>query len=269
MSFDQSLDSFLSLAKHFYEQTEDFFLDMTVDLAHDYLFLTPHFPFFFVIQSIFICYIIRHYGQSIKPSESFLTGAFMAFLGRVFTAYFTIRKPPLLENVFYIPVFAVVWFLMNYSPFDLFYKIVGSCPIVFVMQLVYALIQVRETCHGVDIGLRGFPNSAVGAILLSFVLSSTESLVWMVHNIEVSEFSTVVILRNLAAAIFYFVSTNYPEIFPESLQIGKESVKIYILAFYLVIVIVNDILFGLRYRNGLDITFLSYISKICSYSGNN
>ena len=42
-------NKFLAVLREWYITCEDFVLDMTIDLAHDYLFLTPHFPIFFAI----------------------------------------------------------------------------------------------------------------------------------------------------------------------------------------------------------------------------
>lgn len=251
MNFTQLKDQATEFIKPYYETAEDFFLDMTFDLAHDYLFLTRHFPLFFILQTVFICYIIRLHSPRAEPKQSFITSGGMVLLGRILTAYFTHRPPVLFENVFYAPIFILIWLLMNYFPFDLLYKIISFGPFAFALEIFYSLVQVRESCHGVDIGLRAFPASAVGAILLSSVLASTESLIWLMKNHTTRNFSTTMIVRNLLTSTLYFIITNYPELFNEYIPTEREPVKIYILVIYIFIAIMNMLVFGLRSRKYL------------------
>ena len=235
----------------YYIAAEDFVLDMTYDLAHDYMFLTPHYPFFFFFHTFWICYVIRRHAPQMKQHESLITAASITLLSRALTAYFAERPPALFDNIYYFPGFLLIWFVMNYFPFDLIYKIVSFAPVAFVSQFVFALVQVRESCHGIDIGLRAFPASPVGAILLSLILSSTESLVWLLKNPKTREFSTRVIIKNLITAITYFTLVHYHELFDDFIQTGREYVKIYAFGVYSAITLLNMIIYGLRGRGGI------------------
>lgn len=248
MNFTQLKDQATEFIKPYYETAEDFVLDMTFDLAHDYLFLTRHFPLFFIIQTVYICYIIRLHSSQSKPQTSFITAAGMTLLGRILTAYFTNRPPVLFENVLYAPIFILIWLLINYFPFDLLFKIISFAPFAFILEIFYPLIQVRESCHGVDIGLRAFPASAVGAILLSSILASTESIIWLMKNKRTRNFSTAMVIRNLLTSTIYFIIINYPELFNECIPTDREPVKVYIYAIYAIIALLNNLIFGIRSR---------------------
>jgi hypothetical protein len=255
-----------SVLRVYYEQAYDFVLDLTFDLAHDYLFLTLHFPIFFLIQSVWICTVVRRCSSNFPWWKSFVISSFMTFLGRVVVAFVTLRRPPLFENPLYIPLFIAIWVLVNCSPFDIVYSLLNFAPVSFVFQYAFALVQVREVSHGVDLGLRAFP-AGTGALLISLVLTSTESFVWLLFSPETREFSNRVVLRNFAAAVAYLVLTEYPELFPEWVDKTKEGVKIWTLGVYALIVFVDLIVFRLRGRNGFDVTFLSYIGLLCRYCG--
>ena len=264
---DELTQQVLARLNEVYISAEDFVLDMTIELAHDYLFLTRHFPVFFVLQSIWICVIVRRMAPSFKWFKSYLTSAFMAFLGRVVVALVTGRHAPLFDNPLYVPIFTAIWFLMNCSPFDLCHKIVTFPPFLFLYQFVYALIQVRETCHGVDIGLRAFPRSPVGAFLISAILSSSESFVWLLVGPESRDFGQCATLRNAAVAVSYLMLTQYPDRFEGIVVPEREMLKMIILGVYCGLVLLNNLIFGLRDPRGFDITLLTYLGKVFTYKG--
>jgi hypothetical protein len=266
--FGLSEEELRALFITYYNQVEDFVLDMTVDLAHDYLFLTVHFPIFFVIQAFWICIVVRRFAVKIPWWHSFLVAAAMSFLGRTLTAFFTNRRPPLLDQPLYLPIFFAIWFLINCSPFDLVFRILNTFPFLFLFQILYALLGVRETCHGVDIGLRAFPLGGTGAVLLSAVLASTESFVWLFFWDEVREFSNRAVLRNLVTGIAYWGLTQYPEYVEDYFEATKENVKIYALLGYLGVLLLDILFFGLRGRKGFDVTLLTYVGMLFRYAGN-
>lgn len=262
------MDKFLAVLREWYIACEDFVLDMTVDLAHDYLFLTPHFPIFFAIQSLFICICVRHFNNKIQWWKSLIVSYGMEFTGRVLTALVTYRKPPLLENPLYSPCFLLIWLLVNASPFDLVFKIFNSGFMYFVLQILISLIQVRESCHGVDIGLRAFPASIVGSVMTACVLSCTESFVWLIALPgKCRHFSPQVAIRNLCIACAYLGITQYSEYIPSYIDTSREFVKTAILGIVLVIMLLDDVIFGLRGSKGLDCSGLTYATMLFKFQG--
>jgi hypothetical protein len=193
----------------------------------------------------------------------------MTLLGRVLIAFVTGRRCPVFDNVIYVPAYSAIWFVVNCCPWDVVYSILNSRPVAVLAQFAFALVQVRETCHGVDIGLRAFP-SGTGAILIAVVLSSTESFVWLLFGQEPTrEFSNRVILRNLLCAGLYFGLTQFPEKTPPWVDKSKEGVTIWALIGYLGLVLIEMVIFWeIRGRSGIDVTLLSYVGKIFKYTGN-
>lgn len=249
----------------FYQRIEDLFFDITIDLAHDYMFLSPHFPIFFILQITLICYVSRINLRNKSWTNNIITTFLMAFTGRILAAFFTKRSPPLFDNEYYIPLFLMVWFLINCSPFDIVYRIINNRFLALVLQFCYGLIQVRETCHGIDIGMRRFRNSAVGAILISFLLSSSESFIWILNNNDVRFFSSKVMMRNIAFSIIYYTFFNN---ILNYFDFRREEVKILLFVLVSLITLIDCVLFGIRSNKSIDITLLSYLSNVVEYKGN-
>jgi hypothetical protein len=126
---------------------------------------------------------------------------------------------------------------------------------------------VRETVHGVEIGLRAFPKGGTGALLASAVLASSESFAWLLFSAPTREFSNRLVLRNLATAGAYFALTQYPEIWPEWVDRTPEGVKIWAAIAYAAITFLDMIFFRVKGRNGFDVTLLTYIGWVFKYSG--
>jgi hypothetical protein len=265
--FSLSEEELHALFVTYYNQVEDFVLDMTVELAHDYLFLTVHFPIFFVIHATWVCVVIRRFAPKTPWYKSLVAGASMAFLGRTLVALICNRRAPLLDHPLYIPLFFGIWFLVNCFPFDLIFKILRSYLFVILFQFLYLLIQVRETCHGVDIGVRTFPRGGTGAVFLSAVLASTESFVWLLLWDEVREFSNRAVIKNMVTSILYWGLTQYPELVEDYFEATKENVKIYALAGYAGVLLLDMIFFGPKGRRGIDITGLRYVGMLFGYGG--
>lgn len=265
---DKLIEQYKPLALEYYNAVEDFVLDMTVEYAHLFLFLTTHFPIFFVIQSIFICICVRKYNPKITWYKSLSVSYLMELLGRALVAFFTNRRPPILETPLYTPIFLLIWYLINASPWDIIFKIFNSGFFFFILQFINCLIQVRETCHGVDIGLRSFPASISGVILISVILSCTECIVWHVFfDTKCRFYSIVAFLRNILMACSYFVITQYPEYFTAYFEPSKELVKIVSVAVVSALNLFDCIIFGLNDPRSFDVTLISYISKIFTYYG--
>jgi hypothetical protein len=258
----------LSIALTQYDKTKAFFLNITFDTAYGFVFLREHFPVFFVIQSIWICVVIRRFARKIDWRQSLSAAAASVFLGRLLVAFFTHRPSFLLDRAPYIPIFVVIWYLINCSPRDFVFRLLNSVPFLIVFQILYSVIQVRQVCHGLDIGMQSFPNGATGAVLLSAVLASTESIVWMIFWDGVREFSNRAVLRNLAAAIAYWALVQYHEIVEPYFVVTNTNIPVWILIVYISVLIFDLLVFGLRGRKGFDLTLLEYVGMAFSYYGN-
>ena len=255
---------FLREVKEYFFKIEDFILDMNVELAHDYLFLTPHFPVFFILQAILYCTEVRR-RKYFSWWKSLIISGLSCFLGRSIVAWILSRDPPLLNNPYYLPIFLMIWFLVNFSPGDFVLRFLSTRFVSFISQILILLIQVREITHGADLGFHYSSNSPFGAILFSFILSSSECLCWnLISSFPSRYFGIETILRNILISIIYtyynvvIIPDQNPDITFEN---NKDTLRMILLCFCGVVLLFNCICFGINGTNSVDFSFLTYLER--------
>ena len=259
-------DSVLDL----FNELKERILSTNFNDIYELLFFSRHYPVFFIFHAFWICICVRKFNSNFKWMKSFLLSFFMVLFGRVCTAYFTDRLPVILENTGYITYTILIWFLVNCSPFDFVYRLIKNGFFALIFQIIMGIIQTREICHGYLIGLRAFPNSATGSIIIPIILSSTESLIWLLFCAEHRSFGMRVVLRNILLSSAYYVLFTYPELLKQYIiyDITVPILRISILAVIEIIVFLDTIFFGFKLSKGLDITFLTYLTYIFTFKGN-
>lgn len=259
-----TMEEIKDIAHEKFENLTDFILDMNFELAHDYIFMPPHYPLFFICQALFTCILIKKTQPKINWLRSFLVGYSICMLGRNIVGVISGMELPILQVPLYSFSYSLIWLLINMFPLDLFYLIMKSFVFYIPLQVMMALIAVRESTHGVDVGFRVFPASIAGAMGTSFVLCCTECLIWCHFFQPVREFSPFAILRNMLNAGIYILFTQYTELL--NITITKEEVKIYAALTFIGLTLLDDILFGLSNRNGLG-TFVTKLLSLIPYHG--
>ena len=240
---------------------------MTWELIHDYLFLTPHFPIFLTLQVLLYCVEVRRRNPLYIRWKSFVISALSCFLGQSLIAWITKRDPPILNNPYYIPIFLILWFLVNISPLNCIYNLLTSQFFSFLSQILVLLIQIRQVTHGVDIGFRYAPNSIFGPMLFSFILSSSECVIWNIFIKTPSRyFGVPTLLRNIVASGIYILLIYWISESDDDIGSSKDLIRLCIFFFCGFILLINCFVNGINSGNAFDITLLSIIFH---YKGGN
>ena len=226
-----------------------------------------YFPTFFSIQCLFICLTIRRHAKKLSWAKSLMFCSLMVHCGRAIAAFICYRPNPLLQNTHYFPTFLVIWFLVNASPFDIVHRVCNFPPTLVLLQVVYAVIQTRQVVNGIELAQLQYPNSLTGIILISVVLSSTESFIFIITHQKSRDFSTAVLSRNIAAAVALVLHKNYSEYFDKIIKFSTGDLQLIILAFNIAIAIMNDIVYGLKSNESVDVTLLTYFIRLFPYFG--
>ena len=230
-------------------------------------FKIEYFPFFFIIQCLYICLTIRRHATKLPWHKSLMFTAFMVHSGRVITAFVCYRSNPFIENPFYFPSFLMIWFLINASPFDIVYKICNFSPAFTLLQLLYCIIQTRQIVNGISIGMNQYPESPPGIVLISLVLSSAESFFFIITNQKSRDFSTAVLSRNLLASSSIVLHQHFHSYSDKIIPISNYQLQLIILVINVIIAVANDIIYGLKSNDSIDITFLTYFIRLFPYYG--
>lgn len=250
-----------------YETINSFLVSQDTQKITNSFLNIDYFPIFFSIQCLFICLAIRRHAKKLSWVKSLIFSMLMVHCGRIIAAFVCYRPNPLLQNTLYFPIFLVIWFLVNASPFDIVHKFFNFHPIFVLLQIIYAVIQTRQIINGIELAELQYPNSLTGITLISVVLSSTESFIFIITHQKSRDFSTAVLSRNMIAASSLVIHKNYSQYFDKIVKLSKGDLQLIILVCNIVIAIVNDIVYGLKSNKSIDVTFLTYFIRLFPYYG--
>lgn len=130
------------------------------------------FPYFDIAHYILMCLVVREdihlYQTSIPnfhkrhPLACYMSSMLLCFGGPMVT-HFLLGEPILDDFKTHqnLLIASVVWYLVFFSPFDLFYKVVKFLPVKMVLSACKELQRTRKIYDGVLHGLHLYPNSYV------------------------------------------------------------------------------------------------------------
>jgi hypothetical protein len=251
----------------YYRRTVSFFTQGHFEAIYEFLFLYEHFPVLFFIRSTWLCLQVRSFHHKIDWRKSLLLALTLTFVGRTLTAFCARRGPFLDTRSLYIFILIGIWYLVNCSPGDVIFKFLNRDIFWVAFQILHSIIQVRQVCHGADIGLLVLTEGGAGAVLLSAVLASTECVIWIMVTNECRTLSNAVIMRNLVTAIVYCAIAQNPDLARTLGEVGKMDMKLLFAAAYVAIAVLDMAWYGVRGRKGIDVTLLSYLGLCLNYHG--
>lgn len=268
-------------------------IEFSLENFQSFLFFTKYYGAVVFFHTIWICLVVRHCAPYIFWWQSYLLCGFMTFAGNYIVQFITYSYSPLLEHPADLLIFSIVWLAVNCSTRDFFYRFITLFPNTLLLQLINCVIQVRSFCFAVKLASKKLPDSITGAFLISLINSSMDSFIWMMFIKDPREnydekvqfasyspsscslapshqatryFSNISILRNGASALFYLLSQRSLP-FLQNFEMPELAIQIYLLGIYLVVSIIDDILFGIQAPDGIDITGITYFSKLFTYYG--
>ena len=142
MSFIQTIkDKF----NDYNQQLVSYLMNGGINDLFQKLISSKQYPYFFLVQATWCCYAVKNSKNNKKSSFlskflEFFEALFMTFFSREIIAYMAKSKSPILQNPNTLAIFAVIWIVINFSPFDIGYKLVNFfsillCPLEAVNQI--------------------------------------------------------------------------------------------------------------------------------------
>lgn len=260
---DLSVEEIKELAEEKYDELREFISDLNYEYAHDRVFVTNHYPYFLALQITITCILIKRIRGNWNWWKNMALSYAVIFLGRNIVALLFERATPLLESPSYSFNFFWIWYLINKCPGDIFYKILNLGIFDFIGQFIICLINVREASHGIDLAIRVFPSSISGALLVAFILSSMESVVWRCFLPDTRQFGAFTILFNLLWSIVYYIDITYTDL---PYVIPREILKFYALYAFCGIRLLDN-LFGFKKIDGLTLRFVKLFNFLPYHGG--
>ena len=189
------------------------------------------FPFFFVIQAIWCCYVMKKsYNQSKKTDQSaqknfaklnfcFLVALVMTFSSRELVAVITKRNAsPIRSKPLQIPIFVLIFALMNFIPFDIIFKIVDV--MYYFLGLLQGFNQMRLFLRVIEYSKKGnlyqtnFQSYfiATGAIIFEYVIECSMRRIIRTSPTKVSNGRAII--RTVLICLIYVCALNAELIAP-------------------------------------------------------
>lgn len=268
-------------------------IEFGINNFQSFLFFTKYYGVIVCLQTIWICLIARHCAPTLFWWQSYLICGFMTFAGNYIAQFITYSYSPLLEHPSDLLIFSLSWLAVNCFPHDYFHKFISFFPNTLLLQLTNCIIQLRSVFFAAKLASNKFPSSITGAFLISLINSSMDSFIWMMFVRDPREykdekfpfgsysssslfmqpsqqstryFSNIAILRNASSALIYLLFLYKPTFFP-NIEVPESTIQIGLLGIYITVVIIDDILFGIESPDGIDITGITYLSKLFTYYG--
>ena len=249
-----------------YSVIEDILTDPSVDGFYSLLYTNPHFPWFFVFQAVWICTSVKRHTRT-NWERCLLLCSLMTFGSRSFVAFCMRREIPFLANPSMVWIFLLIWCLVFTSPKDFVWRTLNTKIFSLLLQFANALIESRESVHGIEIILRAFPTSPIGTLFLTAILSSGASFIWMLDHKGIRSFSGATIARNALVSVAYFALTQYPEFFNGKAP-SKEIISIGSFGLNALCTLLDCIVYGVNGDGSIDITCISYILDYIPFNRN-
>lgn len=225
-----------------------------------------YFPFLFFSQSIKICIelrkISRKYNKSIDWWKSFLISLLICFANPSAVAFITNSIQPLLRSPVYVPCFIMIWFLVNCSFSDYFYRfIVNSKILSFLLNIINYIITTRELIYGYYFGKDTFKNCISGSLMTSIISTTTGTCVWVLVDYKIKEYYASVCVRNILYCILFSILDRY-------FNIEIHNIASYFFCFLILFGLLNSYIYGIGEFKSLDNSLINLISNILPYYGN-
>ena len=226
----------------------------------DLINFIPRFPIIFIIDCITVCFLIRLKLKISVPLISFTFTLLLSTMSDNLTSFGNNRKPAVFEHPFLIPIFSIIWFLFNYFPFDLIFKIFKL--FFSILSLLIGFLSGRDVCHGIDVGINLFPSSTFSAFLFGIFFSFLKFyIIFIFSKIIKQKFENifVILFEIILNGSLYYWFTDLGHI-SYTLWFDKEEMR-------LVVLIFSSILAFLRHfiKESFYNYFGNLISKFFSY----
>ncbi|CAG5115993.1 unnamed protein product [Candidula unifasciata] len=143
-----------------------------------YLMKVDMFPVFFIAHFCLSCLLVREDSKDVgikfrqnHPFASWLCSVVTALSG-LFVLNFLFGKPLIeaAKESTLVTVITVIWYLLNYSPSDVVYKIVTFTPVLLSASVLQECLRVRFIYLGIQTAAQEYPGHFL-VILLAGVIN--------------------------------------------------------------------------------------------------
>nr|AGM32206.1 hypothetical protein [Coptotermes formosanus] len=148
-----------------------YFTSFKFTSRHSYVELfcrIERFPILFVFDCVSICFFIRQHLKIKNFGKSLLLSLFLSSFPDNFLSFAIGRKPLLFEDKLMVPYFFAVWFLLNYFPFDLIFKLISLFK--YFIFFIFGFSQTFNITRCLDKSVEIYPVDLVYELIFGLVV---------------------------------------------------------------------------------------------------
>lgn len=232
---------------NFFDNDTNFFLNTFLNVnIGKLLFLiiySPSFPFFLTFHTIFICRKLRPFLRKRYWLLNLILTTLNTVAGGTIVSYMICKKPKWLYSNKEIPLIIIIWYLINFSPFDLFYKITNLSFFQFFINIFEITNRIKSIFTYIDLVIEEIPGSYVASILTGYLIGIGGTLVYglIIKILEPNKYDPQIMNElsypgwcsksSFLISLFYYLGTD-PNI--SILNISKEDLKIIIMTYFVI-----------------------------------
>lgn len=195
---------------------------------YEMIFKPPQFPYWFILQAIWSCYVVHRSTKELKKTFSLwlrnlLISAMMSFAPRELYAYLFHKLSPLMKNPSMLLTFFAIYLTMSFCPYDLFYKIVN------ILYYFIGFLQGANQTRFFTLILRIQKDvSPFYLILIAMLFTTMDQIIELIFrpilNGEETKMSNISTILRTCLFSFIFYLTTYQNFITK--YIGKYNIHI-------------------------------------------
>lgn len=211
----------------------------------------PRIPYLLIIEILCSCFFIRSSLMFATPIFSLICSLIICSMTENLSSQLKSRKFAIFENYLIAPFTLIAWQLINYFPFDLFYKLLNC--LSFLVYMLNGFIIGHDITLGIDEAIYMYPESSIYAILYGIAFGAARHIaIYVIGRFlgQKTPSAGPVIFQSCLGALAYYYFTDLGHI-SYSFWYDKETMRL--------VVIVAMSFFGLINR----FTPAKYFTKLC------
>ena len=210
---------------------------------------TPRFPYIFVIDIFCFLFYVRRYLSIKSPTISFIFSLFACSFFDNYLDFLIGSKFSIFEHPWKGGIIIAIWFLFNFSSFDLFYRLCSFfSPLIHLMS---GFTFGRNLSEAVDSTINFYPSSPFTIFFISAIISGGKyfllSIMSLHHssqpeNLNNHSFLIIPIILELCIGIScYYWLTDLGHFF-SIFWFDKEEMRLYVILFMSFARLINSLI---------------------------
>jgi hypothetical protein len=195
----------------------------------------PRHYYLFIPDAILCAYLVRVSAKIREPLISFVLGLSLCTFSDNYAALLSSHRLATFELYLLGPIFAAAWLLLNFTPFDLIFKILRRLSLL--LALAAGFIAARDLTNGIDLAMNWYPTLSFPVLCTGVAFAAGKYVILHVYSAiydHKSRSAGPIIFSVTLGVLTYYYFTDLGHI-SNTFWFDKEEVRLAIVAFMIVL----------------------------------